>query len=111
MFIGVLHCRIKLSRRQIPFDLTIPLVGDELLEPFGKTREFGGRKSGNSRFDFFNVHVRKLQPTPLPAKAKILLLNEAPHFCGAGEWVVVESRETLSQRLFIRIHDRSVVAP
>ena len=61
MFIGAFDGGVEAARKRVLFDLAVPLVSNELLEPLGKTSQFGWREFGNNRFEFFNAHGRKIQ--------------------------------------------------
>ena len=56
MLVGALQCGIEAARLHVLLDLTIPLLGHELLEPLGKTGQLRRRKAGNHRFKFFDAH-------------------------------------------------------
>lgn len=60
VFVSPLQRRIQASRQQVPFNLPIPLLSDELFEPLGETSQFFCRQTGNGGFDFFNFHRQKI---------------------------------------------------
>ena len=77
MLVGALERRIESARQHVLLNLAVPFVGHELPEPFGKARQFGGRKAGNKGFNFFNAHVRKLRSRPASEKKSFLNCVEA----------------------------------
>lgn len=83
MVIGAFECGVEAPRERVLLDLTVPLVGHELLEPLGKTSKFGSRKTGNKGFKFFNAHGQRISSVLIPGKKRLLRLsgrNEAPDF-------------------------------
>ena len=60
MFVGAYDCAVESARKHIFLNLAIPLIGNELLKPLGKTSQVGWREFGNNRFEFFNAHGNKI---------------------------------------------------
>src|SRR5260370_33515788 len=59
IFICPFPSGIEASSNDVSFDLLIPLVGCEVVEPFAETGEFHGGKMRNSRFEVLHTHAQK----------------------------------------------------
>ena len=54
--------RVETARTHVLLDLLVPLIGHELLEPLGKSGEFGSREAGDNGFKFFDTHTPRIRP-------------------------------------------------
>jgi len=61
MFVGAFQHGIEAAREHVLLNLAVPLIGHELVEPFGNTSQLRSREPGNNRLKFFNAHYQILR--------------------------------------------------
>jgi len=71
MVVGAFDRSVKAACGNILLDLAVPLIGHKLLEPLGKASKLIGRKAGNHRFKFFDVHGGNLLPEQPSEKKRL----------------------------------------
>lgn len=71
VIVGAFEGGVEASGQQVLLDLPVPLVSHELLEPLGKSSQFGGREGGDYGFKFFNTHGRRVGSGRVPGKKRL----------------------------------------
>ena len=71
MFVGAFQRGVETARAHVPPNLAIPRVGDELLEPFGKTGKLVRRKTEDDGLKLFNAHGPTIRSSRLRKRKDI----------------------------------------